>query len=440
MVDKDYYISTFTDHQERLARDFPTWFRKLGRTAMERFAETGFPSTKHEDWRFTRVRPLLQHEFKPTEGYRQNGLSAKRLKGISYDDTNSHRLVFVNGHYAGNLSNPGALPQGVMLGSLREMLRGKTDLAEGHLAKHADPANNPFVALNTAYMIDGVFLYLPEGTVVENPIHVLFVSTSDKDPVTSHPRNLLIAEKGSVASIVESYVSPGDDLYFTNAVSEIVVGDNAHIDHYKLQRESEEAFHFATVQCHLGRDSRFTTNSISLGGALVRNDVNAYLGGEGIECTLDGLYMANGHQHVDNHTSIQHARPHCNSHELYKGILSGRAKAVFNGRIHVHPDAQKTDAKQTNRCMLLSKDAQINTNPQLEIFADDVKCTHGAAVGQIDEDSIFYLRSRGIDEAQARHMLVYAFANDVLEHLGVEEVRRRLADDFFAWLSSAPLS
>jgi Fe-S cluster assembly protein SufD len=236
---------------------------------------------------------------------------------------------------------------------------------------------------------------------------------------------------------VESYVGFESDAYFTNAVTEIVVKENTEIDHCKLQRESDAAYHMATVRAHIGKGSRFKTDAVSFGGTLVRNDLHAVLADEGIECTMNGLYLASGHQHVDNHTVIEHAKPRCSSRELFKGILGGRAKAVFNGRIHVHPQAQKTDAKQTNRCILLSDDAQINTNPQLEIYADDVKCTHGAAVGRIDEDAVFYLRSRGIDDASARRILVFAFANEVLEDLRIGPVREHLTADLDRWLSAA---
>jgi Fe-S cluster assembly protein SufD len=291
------------------------------------------------------------------------------------------------------------------------------------------------VALNTAHVHDGAFIHLPRGTRIEEPIHILYVSRSNGSSVVSHPRTLIIAEDGTRASFVESYVGFESDAYFTNAVTEIVVKENAEIDHCKLQRESDSAYHMATVRAQVGRSSRFLTSSLSFGGALVRNDTHAVLADEGIECALNGLYLARNHQHVDNHTVIEHTKPNCSSRELFKGILGGRAKAVFNGRIHVHPQAQKTDAKQTNRCILLSDDAQINSNPQLEIYADDVKCTHGAAVGRLDEDAVFYLRSRGIDDAAARRMLVFAFANEVLEDVRIAPVREHLTTDLDRWLA-----
>jgi Fe-S cluster assembly protein SufD len=297
---------------------------------------------------------------------------------------------------------------------------------EPHLARHANLENQPFVALNTAFLADGAFVFLPRNAVVEEPIHLLFVSTGAAAPTVSHPRALLVAGENSRATIVESYSGQNDGIYFTNAVTEAVLGENAVIDHYKLNRESEQAYHLATMQVQLERSANFSSHSVTLGGGIVRNDVNAYLGGEGITCTLNGVYLANGRRLVDNHTTIDHAMPHCESHEFYKGILDDRAHGVFNGKIYVRQDAQKTDAKQTNQTLLLSKEATINTKPQLEIFADDVKCTHGATVGQLSEEAVFYLRSRGIGAAEARALLIYAFASDIVSRIKVEPLREQL--------------
>ena len=277
-------------------------------------------------------------------------------------------------------------------------------------------------------MEDGAFVYIPKAKVLEEPIHLLFVSTARGKPTVSYPRNLIIVGYSSQATIVESYVGLENDLYFTNVVTEIVGGENALIAHYKLQWESKEAFHIATVEAHLDRSSNFSSHSIDLGGALVRNDVNAVLDGEGIDCTLDGLYIVTGQQHVDNHTRIDHVKPHCISRELYKGVLDGKARGVFNGKIYVHKLAQKTDAKQTNKNLLLSEDAVIDTKPQLEIFADDVKCTHGSTVGQLDQDAIFYLRSRGLGREAARGLLTYAFAGEMISRIRVEPIRRKLSE------------
>ena len=437
-MNEESLIKNFKTHEPVLAEAGPAWLHTIRKDAIGKFEELGFPTLKDEDWRFTRVRPLLQHDFQLTDGYKANGVTASDLDEVSFADAGLHRMVFVNGHYAADLSSVGELPAGVRVESLADVLANDPAAVEPHLAKLAATDKNPFVALNTAHITDGLFVFVPKNTVVDTPVHVIFLSRANESAVASHPRNVIVAEEGAKLTVLESWV--GKDVYFNNPVTEIVVGDNADVNHYKVQKESLSAYHVATVQATLGKDSRFNTNSISLGGALVRNDINTYLGGEGIECTLDGLYMADTGQHVDNHTQIDHAMPHCDSHELYKGILNGRAKAVFNGRINVYEDAQKTDAKQSNRCMLLSDDAQVNTNPQLEIFADDVKCTHGATVGQIDEKSIFYLRARGIPKEQARHMLIYAFANEILERIEVEPLRERLATDLYGWLARAESS
>lgn len=434
MFDKESYVSNFNDSEQRLAGNGPEWVHTIRKDALAQFESLGFPTLKNEDWRFTRVRPLLQQEFKLVAEYKSNGISATDLDNVSFADAGLHRLAFVNGHYAADLSSPQALPDGVRVDSLRNVLAKEPALVEPHLTKLASQQINPFVALNTAHIMDGLFVHVPKNVVVDTPIHAVFMTRAGDNAIVSYPRNLIVVEEGAKAVVVESWIGE-NDVYFNNPVTEVVVGDNADVDHYKVQRESRAAYHVATVQSRLGRDSHYNINSVSFGGAFVRNDVNTLLDGEGIECTLDGLYIADSSQHIDNHTTIDHAKAHCNSYEMYKGILSGRAKAVFNGRINVFEDAQKTDAKQSNRCMLLSDDAQINSNPQLEIYADDVKCTHGATVGQIDDKSIYYLRTRGIPEEQARHMLIYAFANEVLERIHVEPLRDRLAKDLYTWLA-----
>jgi Fe-S cluster assembly protein SufD len=436
MAEKLIDITNFAKFQETPPEAGPSWLKRLRTNARDHLTQDGFPTTKTEEWRFTRLRPLLARDFHLEKRYRANGLSTGDLSALTFPDEDCRRVALVNGNHAKGLSAVGRLPKGVRVESIKTVLRDKPALLKKYLARHADPEKNPFVALNTAHLTDGVLVYIPKGITVEEPIHLLFYSASREGSPMSHPRNLIVAEEQSSATVIESYAGHEGDVYFTNPVTEIVVGDGASLDHYKVQKESRSAYHTATLQVHLGRDTRFHTDFLSFGGELVRNDVNTYLDGEGIDCTLNGLYVARGHQHVDNHTNIDHARPHCDSFELYKGILSGRGRAVFNGKIHVHPDAQKTDAKQSNACMLLSDDAQINTNPQLEIYADDVKCTHGAVVGQIDENAVFYLRSRGIDKVDARHMLIHAFANQVIEQVRVDPLRDRLAGDLSEWLAN----
>ena len=310
--------------------------------------------------------------------------------------------------------------------SLAAVLQAHPEWVEPYLARHAKFQEHAFTALNTAFLQDGVFLSVPKGKVIAEPIELLFVSTTPGEGTVSHPRNLVVVGPGAQLTLIETFVGLDENVYFTNAVTEIVAGEGAVIDHYKIQRESVEAFHIATTQIYQTRGSNFSSHFVSLGGSLVRNEINVVLDGENCECTLNGLYLANGTQHVDCHTVIDHAKPHCNSHELYKAVLDGKGHGVFNGKIFVRQDAQKTDAKQTNQTLLLSNDATINTKPQLEIFADDVKCTHGATVGQLQEEQLFYLRTRGIGLQEARSLLTFAFANDIVGRIKVEPIRAQL--------------
>jgi Fe-S cluster assembly protein SufD len=353
----------------------------IRKRAAERFEAHGFPTTREEEWRFTNVAPIAKRHF-------------------------ATEAPNVSGH------------------SLRTALERHPELIEEHLAHYAT-CENPFVALNTANFEDGAFLHIPANSVIEEPLWIDFTAVPDR---TTHPRNLILVGANSQVRIVERYRGRGP--YFTNAVTEIVVGENSIVEHVKLEEESPDAFHVATIQVHQSRNSNFKSHNISLGGLLVRNDVNAVLS-TGCESTLNGLYLANGKQHVDNHTAIDHAAPHAASHELYKGILDGASSAVFNGKIFVRKDAQKTDAKQTNKNLVLSENSVINTKPELQILADDVRCTHGATVGQLDEEALFYLRARGINKTDARDLLIYAFARDVIDRIGIPAVREHLEKALF---------
>jgi Fe-S cluster assembly protein SufD len=417
MEEKNVYLENFSRFERGLAGEQP-WLQTLRHAAIDRFAEQGFPTLDHEEWRFTNLAPLVRIPFQPAR--------PDKIAGTELPD--GIRLVFVNGHYTPALSSLTGLPGGVLVESVAAALKMHPELLEPHLGRHARQEDQPFVFLNTAFLQDGAFVLVPRGKLVEQPIHLVFVSTPGSEPGVCHPRTLIVVGPGSEARIIESYLAAADGVYFTNAVTEVVLGDGAVLDHYKLQQESKAAFHIAAMHVQQDRSSNFSTHSLTFGGALVRNDVGAYLGAEGCECVLNGLYTASGQQLIDNHTRIDHAMPHCASHELYKGILDGKARGVFNGKIYVHQDAQKTDAKQTNQTLLLSDDATINTKPQLEIYADDVKCTHGATVGNLDTEAIFYLRTRGIDLASARALLTYAFANDVIGRIKIESLRSRLEE------------
>jgi Fe-S cluster assembly protein SufD len=430
----DNYISSFATLEQSRGSKEQAWFRELRRSALDSFQRLGFPTTHDEEWRFTSVAPIARVPFQLAPAAKLP--SAGELGGFSFGSWSGIQLVFVNGIYSTKLSSKTGQPNGLLVGSLSEALEGHSDRLQAHVGRYASYSVEAFAALNTAFASDGAFVYLPKGCVVEQPIHLLFLSSAESsESRVCHPRILVLAEENSQAQVLESYGSVGQGICFTNAVTELVAAENAFIDHYRLQRESLETFHVSTVQAHLGRGANVSTQSISLGGSLVRNHVNAVLDGEGGEATLNGFYLVNGRQHVDNHTSIDHAKPHCNSHELYKGILDGKARGVFNGRIIVRPDAQKTDSKQTNKNLILSEEALVNTNPQLEIYADDVKCTHGATIGQLDAESIFYLRSRGIDHESARHLLTYAFAGDFIHRLKIGPLRVALETSLFARLA-----
>ena len=349
-------------------------------------------------------------------------------------------LVFVNGYFQANHSRLGDFPCDLKVGLLAHSLESDRRRIEPHLARLADVGKNPFVALNTAFLRDGAWIFLPAGAVVRQPIHLLFLSTPSEQPLVAHPRVLVVAEENVEATLVETYASTegsASSAIFTNAVTEISVGAGSHIDHCKLQRESLGAFHVATMQVQLAGGANFVSHAAALGSRFARNELNVIMAGERAEATLNGLVLIDGSQHVDNHTLLDHVSANCPSHELYKHILGGRATGVFQGQILVRPGAQKTDSKQTSKSLLLSDEAQMNSQPALEIYADDVKCTHGSTIGPVDEEMVFYLRSRGISLAAARHLLTYAFAADITRRIRVEPVRRRL-EDFMAAQHNLP--
>ena len=422
----DHYLSAFARRPKDAAPGAGDWTAPLREAAIARFAEMGFPTLHQEEWRKTSVAPILKVPFEPQATHVANGFTARTIERWTFEPWDCTHLVFVNGHYAPELSRLRPFPAGVVVEPLAQALVGRRGAIEPHLARHADERKHAFAALNTAFMQDGVYVSVPEGTELVEPLHLLFIGTSPGRPVVSFPRNLVVAGKGSRLTVVESYVGPHQDVYFTDALTEIVVGEDAAVDHYRLQRESGRAFHVGVLHADLGRYARLGSWNVSLGGELVRTDLDTLLGAEGGEVRLDGLYITGGAQHVDNHTLIDHARPGCTSHELYKGVLDDRSRGVFDGRIIVRKDAQKSDAHQTNKNLLVSENALVDTTPRLQILADDVKCTHGATIGQIDEDAMFYLRTRAIGEEAARNLLIQAFVSEVLHGMRIEPLRAGL--------------
>jgi Fe-S cluster assembly protein SufD len=418
---RDLYGEQFAHLESRHAGVGLPWLQRTRAVAFERFAELGFPTLRDEDWKYTSVASLEKRAFRLVPES-LNGMSADEVASLALGD--SHLLVFVNGRHAAGLSRLGRLPSGAHVGSLAQALAERPERFEALLTRDAEALVSGFSALNAAFWADGATIDLAAGCVVEEPIQLLFI-TADAD-LAVHPRNIIRVGAGSRAEIIEHYVGVNDAVYFTNAVTHIQADASAEIIHTKLQQESLRAYHIADIRADQERDSRFTSQSFALGGLLSRNDIATRLDAEGCEATLIGLYMASGRQHMDHHTLVDHARPRGTSREFYKGVLDGAARAVFNGKVIVRPDAQQTDAHQSNRNLLLSDHAEVDTKPQLEIYADDVKCSHGATVGQLDAEQVYYLRSRGMDDASARALLTFAFAEDVATRVNCAPLRARL--------------
>ncbi len=406
----------------------PAWVLAARKGGISHFAELGFPTVKDEDWRFTNVAPIARLPFKPLFEPVPAGVTSDALDRLPFAGLTGSRLVFVDGRFVAALSSVARLPQGSKVMSLAVALATDTSLVEEHLFRHARADANAFAALNTAFFQDGAFIHLPAGQQITAPVRVIHISTSQESGATVHPRNLIVAGSGSQLTVIESYVSLGGNggETLTNAVTELVAGEGAIVEHLKLQDEDPRAFHLASIAAHFGRASNVVTHSIALGARLSRTNIHARLAGEGVECVLNGLYVTRGEQLADHFMLVEHARPHGTSHEYFNGILADRSKGVFHGRILVQPGAQKTDAKQTNKNLLLSDDATVNSKPQLEIYADDVKCTHGATVGQLSDEAIFYLRTRGLPLEKARHMLIHAFAGEIIDRIRCEPVHEEL--------------
>ncbi|MGI8838083.1 MAG: Fe-S cluster assembly protein SufD [Pyrinomonadaceae bacterium] len=420
------YQQAFRALQEGGAVEGASRLSQLREGAMERFVELGFPSVKEEEWKYTNVAAIARAGFQPAILSDQTPASEAELELISsVPETSSSQLVFVDGGLRKDLSTVTALPPGVVTVHLGQAMADErySDIVRTHLARQADYVVNGFTALNTALMNKGAFIYVPAGVVVEAPIHLLFIANSER--TTNFPRVLIVAGENSKATIVENYVSTSGE-YLTNSVVEVVLEEGARLEHYKVQRESVEAFHVATTAVGLGRNASYDTTTITFGAQLSRHDIVVTMDHEGAECWVDGLYLVTGSQHADTHSVIDHRSPHCASHQLYKGILDGKSRAVFNGKVFVRHNAQKTDAMQTNKNLLLSNEARVDTKPQLEILADDVKCAHGAAVGQIDQDELFYLETRGIHPDLGRNLLTYGFAEEVIAKIKIDSIRNEL--------------
>jgi Fe-S cluster assembly protein SufD len=428
---RDHYLADYARIAMALPGMHVPWLARMRARALDSFAQQGFPTRRDEEWKYTSVAGFEKHAFVAGPDRSRDGGAAALANSLALEQSATHMLVFHNGRYAPDLSATGGLPAGVRLTSLADAMEAAPEVLEAYLASEEEqPA---FGALNTAFMADGAFLHLRQGAVLDAPVHLLFITSANG--VASHARNIVVAEAGAQATVIEHYAGTDGTIYFTNVVTRIFAEANAVVAHHKLQQESGGAFHVAGIHAFQQRDSRFASHSVSLGAALARNDITTAFDATGCEATLDGLYLVGARQHVDNHTCIDHLQPHGTSRENYRGVLDGDAHAVFNGKVIVHPGAQKTNAFQANHNLLLSHEAEIDTKPQLEIYADDVKCNHGATVGRLDETQLFYLRSRGIDADVARMLLVHAFAHDVIERIRVASLRIRLEEILLARLT-----
>ena len=408
----------------------PSWLRALRGRSFDQFEGVGFPGVEQEEWKYTNVAPIMRTKFTPVVN--SNGTALSKRNGLApfiYEETRDSAFVFVNGIFREDLSSCKGL-SGVVALDLNDALQiseYETVIRES-LERNADSDNNGFELLNIALFAGGLFISIPRGLNLRTPIQLQFVSEPVKAgaPAAVFPRVLIVGKKNSAATIIESYRATAEGIYLTNAIVDLVLDEGARVQHYKVQRESAGASHIAKTRANLGRNAGYDTTTINFGAALSRHDIKVTMDHEGASCSVDGLYMVDGSQHTDTHSVIDHRQPHCTSRQLYKGILDGKSRAVFNGKVFVRHGAQQTDAQQTNKNLLLSSEAQIDTKPQLEIYADDVKCTHGAAVGQLDDDELFYLESRGINPSLAKNMLTYGFAEEVIERIKIDSIKREL--------------
>lgn len=435
MPDVSATLQAFESFSKERASKDPPWLGPIRKQAISRFSQKGFPTTRDEEWKYTNVEPILKNRFQFDGDRSLDGFKVKELERFRFDPYWTN-LTFVDGVFNPGLSH--GSDEGIKLQakSLAEAFKTHPDVFKQYLANVVTPEADGFVAINTGFFCDGAFICLPEGAKLEKPIHLLFVTTAKGQGRISQPRNFILLGPGARSKVIESYVSLVSEPYFTNTVSEIVLEEDARLEHYKIQAEDENAFHIASTRVQLEKRSLFESFSLAVGSRIARNALRVKLDGEESECLLTGLYLTREGQHMDSHTLIEHAKPEGRSHQLYKGILQGRSRGVFSGKIIVHKNAQKTDAHQVNKNLLLSDSATVDTKPQLEIFADDVKCTHGAAVGQLDPDAIFYLKSRGMDEASARNLLTKAFANEVIDSVMLPELRSEL--DRLVWQKLSP--
>lgn len=428
----DWYLKNFEILEEHNNGSIPDFVKTLRKDSIQKLVEVGFPTQKVEDWKYTNILPIIEKSYKLSnfsESWKDESVILKAKELIEKDhvisDLSSNQIVFIDGHYIEALTRIQNIDE-IKIVNLKLALKETPDFINQYFNKY-NQVENGFNALNNIFFNDGVFISVKDNLIEDEPIVIIYIQ-SNKEEQLINPRNLFLIGKNSKVRILEIYLSLDNSISFTNTISEIFVAENSFLEHYKLQNESLNGFHIGKIQAHLERNSNFTSHNLSFGSSIARNDINIILDGEGAESHMYGLYFVRDKQHIDNHTLVDHAKPHCLSNEFYKGILAENSRGVFNGKIIVRKGAQKTNAYQSNKNLLLSGSAKIDTKPQLEIFADDVRCTHGATVGQVDDDSLFYLRARGIDEKTARSLLVNAFANDVLDNMTFEPLKDKISD------------
>ena len=422
------YITNFELFKQNQDNQSDDPIHDLRKTAFNHLLEKGFPTKREEEWRFTDINPILSESFTLADSDNIANIKKSDIAQLTFKNWSGPMLVFIDGHFAEHLSDMNAGQSGLTINSLDFVLKNDQKSLLDTFVEFETYSENAFSALNTAFIKDGAVIKLEKNVIADKPIHLLYISTKQNKPQLINPRNLIYLSENSQAALVESHFNLNDGEYFNNPVTEIRIAENARLNHIRIQNESGMAFHIGSIFVDQKQNSHYFSTSLTFGGKIARNNIYTKLDGEGIESILNGLYMGHGDQLLDNHTFIDHAKPRCESHELYQGILTDNANGVFSGKIMVHPDAQKTDAKQSNNCLLLSDEARINSKPQLEIYADDVRCTHGATVGQLNEEGIFYLRSRGISEQQAKNILTYAFVEQVIEGIGIASVRNYVDD------------
>jgi len=401
------------------------------------FKSNGFPDKKQESWRFTDLSPIINTDFRHVLYNELNQVDKLEFNNLLFTDWEGAQLVFVDGWYKQNLSFlPAGFNEKLFVQSVFHSEDSKYDKTTKIISESLARTDNAFSALNTACFLDGIWISIPDNTILEHPIHILHVATGYDKPHVMHPRHIISLGANSSATIIESWFSLSDSAYFSNPVSDIMLNENAELNHYRYQRESVDAFHISHIYVEQKAHSRYKYTGVERGGRIVRSSVHSVLNGQGANAILNGLYLAGGKQHINNHTLVDHVKHNCKSNELYRGILNDKASAVFDGKVFVHTDAQKSDARQSNSCLLLTDEVKIDAKPQLEIYADDVQCSHGSTVGQLDEESLFYLQSRGIGREKAKSILIYAFAEEIINSIGDETLRLRIEKELQTFLKS----